>query len=147
MLLINNTIVSTYEIHLRHIACCIVITYKIHSIAHSIGTTIGVPLLIPVRHVLPLECDLDVLWTIILDNALHFCRIFFLLDFTFNIFLSLIMCLIITSPQYEWSLCFEVRRQNGFAPPLPPALRCNQKKIVYLDHLKSCTARRVHCIY
>ena len=40
----------------------------------------------------------------------------FLLDFIFNIFFSLIKCLISTSLQYEWSFCFEIRRQNGFAP-------------------------------
>ena len=64
---------------------------------------------------LVLKCDLDVFRTIILENILHFNTNILLLDFSFNIFLFLIKYLVITSPEYDRSFCFEIRRQNGFA--------------------------------
>ena len=65
---------------------------------------------------LVLKCDLDVFQTIILENILHFNSNILLLDFSFNIFFFLIKYLVITSPEYDGSFCFEIKRENRFHP-------------------------------
>ena len=65
---------------------------------------------------LVLKYDLEAFRTIILENIPHSNTSILLLDFKFNIFFFLIKYLVITSTEYDGSLCFEICRQNRFAP-------------------------------
>ena len=66
-------------------------------------------------HVLVLKCDLDVFWSIMLENILHSSTSILLLDFKFNLFFFPIKYLVIASTENDGSFCFEIRRQNRFA--------------------------------
>ena len=65
---------------------------------------------------LVLKCDLDIFWIFILENIPHSNTSILLLDFKYKIFFFLIKYLVITSTEYDGSFCFEIPRQNRFAP-------------------------------
>ena len=77
----------------------------------------------------------NVFWTIILENVLHFHTMILLLDFTLNIFHSLIKYHHIAAVWLIFSLWDQ--EEEWVCTPLPEVLRCNQKKIVYLESRSS----------